>query len=162
MIRTRSGTMGTTWTRSWTVSELHVDPSGIKFLLDQSGPTIAVQGSSGAGSSTAQDPISSATSFPDDLDLRNVPPDMKKEGSDWFVEFNPKVKKALDVRLVHALNHKKCKSRLCHSSVNCGHSYRSFSCTAVLCAVCDSLPTGSSWPLDAIAPRRYMTPQRVL
>ncbi|PPQ66497.1 hypothetical protein CVT26_011185 [Gymnopilus dilepis] len=46
-------------------------------------------------------------SFPDDLDLHSVPSDMKKEGSDWFAVFNPnpKVKRVLDVSLVHTLMH---------------------------------------------------------
>jgi glucose repression regulatory protein TUP1 len=46
-------------------------------------------------------------SFPDDLDIHSVPPDMKKEGSDWFAVFNPnpKVKRVLDVNLVHTLMH---------------------------------------------------------
>ncbi|KAN0084162.1 WD40-repeat-containing domain protein [Tylopilus felleus] len=43
--------------------------------------------------------------FPDDLDPHNVPPEMKKEGSDWFAVFNPKVKRVLDVALVHTLMH---------------------------------------------------------
>jgi len=48
-------------------------------------------------------------SFPDDLDIHNVPPDMKKEGSDWFAVFNPnpKVKRVLDVSLVHTLMHER-------------------------------------------------------
>ncbi|KAG6377403.1 WD40-repeat-containing domain protein [Boletus reticuloceps] len=43
--------------------------------------------------------------FPDDLDPHNVPPELKKEGSDWFAVFNPKVKRVLDVALVHTLMH---------------------------------------------------------
>ncbi|KAL0959562.1 hypothetical protein HGRIS_011272 [Hohenbuehelia grisea] len=44
-------------------------------------------------------------SFPDDLDPHNVPPELKKEASDWFAVFNPKVKRVLDVNLVHTLMH---------------------------------------------------------
>ncbi|KAL4067061.1 WD40-repeat-containing domain protein [Scleroderma yunnanense] len=66
----------------------------------------AVEPSSSASSSIA--PVSSAPNggqFPDGLDLHNVPPDLKKEGSDWFAVFNPKVKRVLDVALVHTLMH---------------------------------------------------------
>jgi len=34
-----------------------------------------------------------------------LPPEFKKEGSDWFATFNPKVKRVLDVSLVHTLPH---------------------------------------------------------
>lgn len=33
---------------------------------------------------------------------------MKKDGSDWFAVFNPKVKRVLDVNLVHTLMHERC------------------------------------------------------
>lgn len=46
-------------------------------------------------------------SFLDDIDLHNVPPESKKEGSDWFAIFNPKVKRVLDVNLVHTLMHER-------------------------------------------------------
>lgn len=56
-------------------------------------------------------PISGSTNgFPDDLDPQNVPPELKKEGSDWFAVFNPKVKRVLDVNLVHTLMHERCVS----------------------------------------------------
>ena len=44
-------------------------------------------------------------SFYDDLDFQNLPSDLKKEGSDWFAIFNPKVPRKLDVSLVHTLHH---------------------------------------------------------
>jgi len=37
--------------------------------------------------------------FLDDLDLHNVPPELREKGSDWFAVFNPKVKRVLDVNL---------------------------------------------------------------
>jgi general transcriptional corepressor TUP1 len=52
-------------------------------------------------------PISENSSFLDDLDPLSVPPELKKEGSDWFAIFNPKIKRALDVNLVHTLNHER-------------------------------------------------------
>ena len=48
-----------------------------------------------------------STSFPDDLDIHSVPPELKKEGSDWFAIFNPKVKRVLDVSLLHTLMHER-------------------------------------------------------
>lgn len=35
----------------------------------------------------------------------DLPPDMKKVGSDWWAAFNPKEKRVLDVNLVHTLPH---------------------------------------------------------
>ena len=43
----------------------------------------------------------------DELDPLSVPPELKKEGSDWFAIFNPKIKRALDVNLVHTLHHER-------------------------------------------------------
>lgn len=40
-----------------------------------------------------------------DLDPDTLPSTLKKEGSDWMTMFNPKVKKVLDVELVHTLIH---------------------------------------------------------
>ncbi|KIL56012.1 hypothetical protein M378DRAFT_51282, partial [Amanita muscaria Koide BX008] len=42
---------------------------------------------------------------PDELDIHNVPPEYKREGTDWCAVFNPKVKRVLDVQLVHNLVH---------------------------------------------------------
>ena len=44
----------------------------------------------------------------DDLDIHRVAPELKMEGSDWFAIFNPKVKRVLDVSLVHTLMHERC------------------------------------------------------
>jgi general transcriptional corepressor TUP1 len=52
-------------------------------------------------------PISENSSFLDELDPLSVPPELKKEGSDWFAIFNPKIKRALDVNLVHTLHHER-------------------------------------------------------
>lgn len=40
-----------------------------------------------------------------DLNLDHMPPGQKKEGSDWFAIFNPRVPRMLDVDLVHTLEH---------------------------------------------------------
>ncbi|KAJ8488398.1 hypothetical protein ONZ45_g11108 [Pleurotus djamor] len=65
------------------------------------GPPPLSEPSNGPG---ALVPIGPA-SFPDDLDPHNVPPEYKKEASDWFAVFNHKVKRVLDVNLVHTLMH---------------------------------------------------------
>ena len=54
--------------------------------------------------------------FFDELDPHNVPPELKKEGSDWFAVFNPKVKRVLDVNLVHTLLHERYASGLVQQS----------------------------------------------
>ncbi|KIY47883.1 WD40 repeat-like protein [Fistulina hepatica ATCC 64428] len=41
----------------------------------------------------------------DNFDPQNVPAEYKKDGSDWFVIYNPKVKRSFDVTLVHSLMH---------------------------------------------------------
>ena len=40
-----------------------------------------------------------------DLDLDDVSPEYKKEGDDWFVVYNPTVRRELDVELVQSLSH---------------------------------------------------------
>ena len=41
----------------------------------------------------------------DDIDWNAVPPEFKKEGSNWFTLSNPKTKRVLDVSLMHTLPH---------------------------------------------------------
>ncbi|KAF7327431.1 Chromatin associated protein [Mycena kentingensis (nom. inval.)] len=43
--------------------------------------------------------------FLNNMDLATIAPEFKKEGSDWFVMYNPKVKKTLDVALIHTFIH---------------------------------------------------------
>ncbi|KAJ7741190.1 chromatin associated protein [Mycena maculata] len=43
--------------------------------------------------------------FLNNLELSGVHPDWKKEGSDWFVIYNSKVKRTLDVNLIHTFIH---------------------------------------------------------
>ena len=42
-----------------------------------------------------------------DMDPDEIPKELKKEGSDWMAIFNPKVKRVLDVNLVHTLMHER-------------------------------------------------------
>jgi len=66
--------------------------------------------SSSVDNSGSLAPISENSSFLDELDPLSVPPELKKEGSDWFAIFNPKIKRALDVNLVHTLHHERYES----------------------------------------------------
>ncbi|KAF5366117.1 hypothetical protein D9757_010934 [Collybiopsis confluens] len=43
--------------------------------------------------------------FPDEIDLASLPPEYKREGTDWFIMYNPKVEKAFNINLVHTLMH---------------------------------------------------------
>ena len=76
------------------------------------GPSGASQHSGGdnpnALSSTTT--TGATTNFPEEFDVHNnIPPEFEKEeGSDWFaIFFNPKVKRVLDVSLVHTLMHER-------------------------------------------------------
>jgi len=44
--------------------------------------------------------------FLQDLDRSALPPEFKKDSDYWFAIFNPKVKRVLDVSLVHTLDAK--------------------------------------------------------
>jgi glucose repression regulatory protein TUP1 len=47
----------------------------------------------------------SAVSFPEEIEIHTISPEHKREGVDWFALFNHKVKRVLDVNLVHTLMH---------------------------------------------------------
>ncbi|XP_006463192.1 hypothetical protein AGABI2DRAFT_224855 [Agaricus bisporus var. bisporus H97] len=80
---------------------LHTGPGGPPPL---SGPSSG-HPTTGPGVGAIGPPASANQGFPDDLDIHTVAPDLKKEGTDWFAIFNPKVKRQLDVSLVHTLMH---------------------------------------------------------
>jgi hypothetical protein len=61
-------------------------------------------GGGGVGSSLV---LTTPTPFPDETDFQNAPAEYKKEGTDWLALFNPKVKRVLDVSLVHTLEHER-------------------------------------------------------
>ncbi|KAF5375715.1 hypothetical protein D9615_009344 [Tricholomella constricta] len=69
--------------------------------------TVRNQGRSPADYQVTLPPINtnSQATFPEDLSLTSVPPEYRKEGSDWFAVFNPRVKRSLDISLVHNLSH---------------------------------------------------------
>lgn len=41
----------------------------------------------------------------EEFNYNNVPPEYRKDGPDWFAAFNPKIKKSLDIQLVHSFQH---------------------------------------------------------
>jgi len=43
-----------------------------------------------------------------DLDINSVPPEHKKEGTDWFAIFNPRATRQLEVSPIHTLMHERC------------------------------------------------------
>ncbi|KAL5495939.1 TUP1_1 [Sanghuangporus weigelae] len=53
----------------------------------------------------ASAPPASGEAFLVDINPETLPPDLKKEGPDWFAIFNPKVRRVLDVNLTNTLNH---------------------------------------------------------
>ncbi|KAF7970926.1 hypothetical protein HWV62_22564 [Athelia sp. TMB] len=67
-------------------------------------PSLPPMGAAGPGAGPSGELVD-LPSFPDDLDPHSVPPEMKKDGSDWFAVFNPKTPRVLDVNLVHTLMH---------------------------------------------------------
>ena len=42
-----------------------------------------------------------------DLEPEQVPPELKKEGSDWWAIFSPRVPKVLDVNLMMTFTHER-------------------------------------------------------
>ena len=74
---------------------------------------VNTSGPSSSGSGSALGPVGLPTTgttsnFPEDVDIHNIPSEFKKEGTDWFAISNPKVKRVLDVNLVHTLMHERC------------------------------------------------------
>ena len=49
-----------------------------------------------------------SSSLLQEFNLHDIPPEFQKEGSDWFALFSPKVKRVMDVNLVHTLMHERC------------------------------------------------------
>ena len=69
-------------------------------------PSATEPSSSGSGGMV---PVNNAGGgFLEDMDPHNMPPEYKKEGTDWFAIFNPQVPRVLDVNLVHTLLHERC------------------------------------------------------
>lgn len=64
--------------------------------------------------------------FPDDFDIYSVPPEYKKEGTDWYATFNPTIERVVDVHLVQNLVLTRCV-QVSHMVMNI------FDCVVVLC-----------------------------
>lgn len=82
--------------------------------LKTSGPgSVNLPTSTGAYSKQPPNPLpgppAQSTSVPptpsSEINQEMLPKELKKEGSDWITMYNPKVKKSLDVELVHTLMH---------------------------------------------------------
>ncbi|KAJ7119053.1 WD40-repeat-containing domain protein, partial [Mycena epipterygia] len=58
-----------------------------------------------AAAPNSEKPGRETPSFLNDLDLTRIHPKLKKEGSDWFVVYNPKLKRTLDINLMHTFVH---------------------------------------------------------
>ncbi|KAF8068657.1 chromatin associated protein [Lyophyllum atratum] len=72
------------------------------------GPSsLRTQGRDSADYPVTLPPINTSpqTTFPEELTLNSVPPEFRKEGTDWFAVFNPRVKRSLDITLVHNFIH---------------------------------------------------------
>ncbi|EPS41855.1 hypothetical protein H072_4188 [Dactylellina haptotyla CBS 200.50] len=71
-----------------------------------SGPNGFNPGSSSQNPQPPAPPVQSHTPRPNrDLDPARIPQNQKKEGTDWFVYFNPLVPRVLDIDLMHTLEH---------------------------------------------------------
>ncbi|KAF5314612.1 hypothetical protein D9611_007247 [Ephemerocybe angulata] len=76
-------------------------------------PALPPGPSTSSSSSNAQKPPPSSdalvppppSSAGEEFTFTNVPPEYRREGSDWFAAFNPKIKKSLDINLVHSFSH---------------------------------------------------------
>jgi glucose repression regulatory protein TUP1 len=85
----------------------------------------------------------SESEFLEGVDPNNVPADLKKEGSDWFAVWNPKVKRVLDVSLVHTLAHERCvRSYNLDHELKLTHGYCSVVCCVRFSADGKYLATG--------------------
>lgn len=121
-----------------------------------------MSGTSGGGlpsssaSAGAVVPISGGSNggLPDDMDFTSLPPEYKKEGSDWFAVFNPKAKRALDVSLVHTLTHERCVFWLGFFFELLLMMY------SVWFAVCAFQRMGNSWRRGVIERHRSMIQRR--
>ena len=81
-------------------------PSSSSGIPPGPGSALGPVGLSLAGTATP----GASSSFPEEFNVHNILPEFKKEGNDWFAIFNPKVKRVLDVTLVHTLMHERYAS----------------------------------------------------
>ncbi|EAU89102.2 TUPA [Coprinopsis cinerea okayama7 len=67
------------------------------------GSASAAGGPSASSSSTQVALVPGAP--PEEFNYNTVPPEYRKDGPDWFAAFNPKIKRTLDINLVHSFQH---------------------------------------------------------
>ncbi len=93
----------------------HPDTVGVpSYTSIEAGPSASSESESSsstalvpASGSSVPGPSNNANAFLDHLNVANVPPELKKVGSDWFAVFNPKAKRQLDVNLVYTWSHER-------------------------------------------------------
>ena len=100
--------------------------------------------------------LNTSSSLTEEFNAHNIPTEFTKKGNDWIAIFNPKVKRVLDVTLVHTLMH----DRFVYTCylVN-GRLTVPF--LIVSCAVSGSRRMGNIWLLVVTARHKYMTRRRV-
>ena len=124
-------------------------------LAPYGGSSTPIEGSNAGAPSSSSGAVVPMNHYQDDLDLHNVPPEYKKEGSDWYASFNPQVKKDLDVGLVYTLTHER------YSAL---HALRFDSSTFIFilvwCAVSNFPLMGGSWLPAVTEQPRFTIPRR--
>ena len=131
-------------------------PSSSSGIPPGPGSALGPVGLSLAGTATP----SASSSFPEEFNVHNILPEFKKEGNDWFAIFNPKVKRVLDVTLVHTLMHE----RFVYASFISRRQLTVFFLKKnpiVSCAALGSRRMGNIWLRGVIVQPKYMTPRRV-
>lgn len=104
---------------------------------------------------TSPGPGTPGSANPIDMDPSRVPATLKNEGSDWAAIFNPKVKRELNVELVHSLTHDRCALTPPRSE-----RFVFLTQSTASCAACASRRTASCWRRAAIATSIFTTRQR--
>ena len=123
-------------------------PSSVKSSYVEPGPPTSVISSSAPNSAsgsyqTMPPAAASPVAFLDEVNPDTLPPEYKREGSDWFAVFNPKLKPALDVNLLNTFNHERCDE-------SCVLSWQPISRPSVLFVAFAFLLTASSLLLVVI------------
>ncbi|KAG9024915.1 general transcription repressor [Tulasnella sp. UAMH 9824] len=76
-------------------------------LAPAAAPPLAASSTSTAITATAVSPSQLTMASLIDLNPEQVPPELKKEGTDWFAIFNPQVQRKLDISLALSLTHER-------------------------------------------------------
>lgn len=76
-----------------------------RAIIDIQKATMRIQGSYIPSAISASNRFSG--DFPGNLDSHSIHPGFKKEGSDWFATFNPRVKRMFNISLVYSFMHER-------------------------------------------------------